>query len=252
MKNKKPAVITVTKKQRYWGQYEYCVHWDQRGIRNIGHNLDQARLHQLFKDWDHKPEFQKYWNNMNGDFKKPSVRQDLETVRSYLARRREQGEDFKLVFGWNCVYIYTNDVTVSDVFTHVRSANRLQITQVQVQGDAGVISLVNPRHSFRTYLRRREFTPEERESLLQWVRNQKDAISVSNSLLKWLETPLRGSKSLIFPFSVYGRSVSPWSSTYFYVEHDDSRYLTMLQMIKPGIIRRTWPVVKKEVVAPST
>ena len=156
MKTKKPEITTVIKTQLYYDRYEYCVHWSQTGIRNIGHDLDRSQLHETFEAWDHEPEWQSNWHNRTRYLKKPQVRQDLETVQSYLAQQREQGLDFKLVFGWNCVYIYTNDVTVSDVFRHIKSGVRLRITQVQVQGSPDIISLVKPRHSFRTYFRRRE------------------------------------------------------------------------------------------------
>ena len=251
MKNKKPVITTVIKTQLYYDRYEYCVHWSQTGIRNIGHDLDRARLHQTFRDWDHQPEWQSNWYNRNRDLKKPQVRQDLETVQSYLAQQREQGLDFKLVFGWNCVYIYTNDVTVSDVFQHIKNGVRLQITQVQVQGSPDIISLVKPRHSFRTYFRRREFSEQERDVLLRWVNNQQDQVHMSPALRQWLEPTHQGKKVFGLALQWTGPR-SRWSSTHFYIEHDDSVYLTMLQMIKPGIIRRTLPVVKKEVTQQAT
>ena len=251
MKTKKPEITTVIKTQLYYDRYAYCVHWSQTGIRNIGHDLDQAQLHRTFRDWDHEPEWQSNWYNRNGDLKKPQVRKDLETVQSYLARQREQGLDFKLVFGWNCVYVYTNDVTVSDVFRHIKSGVRLRITQVQVQGSPDIISLVKPRHSFRSYFRRKEFSEQEQDVLLRWVQNQQDQVHMSPALRQWLESPLMAKTPFGAP-SIWIRPRSRWSSTHFYIEHDNSVYLTMLQMIKPGIIRRTLPVVKKEVTQQAT
>ena len=251
MKTKKPEITTVIKTQLYYDRYAYCVHWSQTGIRNIGHDLDRSQLHETFEAWDHEPEWQSNWHNRTRYLKKPQVRKDLETVQSYLAQQREQGVDFKLVFGWNCVYIYTNDVTVSDVFRHIKSGVRLRITQVQVQGSPDIISLVKPRHSFRTYFRRKEFSEQEQDVLLRWVQNQQDQVHMSPALRQWLEPTHQGKKVFGLALQWTGPR-SRWSSTHFYIEHDNSVYLTMLQMIKPGIIRRTLPVVKKEVTQQAT
>lgn len=243
----------IKKSQLYYGKYEFCISWKQYFAYAIGYDLDAERLEKkikhMWKVLDWRPTI------MGNPVDRKFIKANLESTRTFLAQQREQGRDFKLMLGRDRIYVYTNDIgmaKISDLGVRNRSLPRksaifdVKIRQIKLQGDPGTIALENPRHRFRTYLRHCEFTAQERKALLDWTQNQKDHISVCGSMLAWLQS---SQDDVIVPHawlrSPWSRKVSKYSQPHYYVEYDDTGFELMLQLIKPRIIRRTYPVVKK-------
>jgi hypothetical protein len=69
---------------------------------------------------------------------------------------------------------------------------------------------------------------ETKERFKSWLRSQEDEIDMAPSLKHWVE---RG-------YSRWSRD-SDWTQDYWYVNHNNKSYESMLGMIAPGLVRKT-------------
>ena len=100
------------------------------------------------------------------------------------------------------------------------------------------ILLKNPQYQYRTYFRGRSLGKTQKARLAAWVATQGDDIAASKSLQAFLEIETK-------PARVYWWR-SDATESYYYIEHNSLQYETMLSMVCPGMVRKTFPIVKKQ------
>ena len=91
--------------------------------------------------------------------------------------------------------------------------------------------LRNPQHRLRSYFRETRLTAEEKQSIGQFLLNQ-PGIRLGKGLKDWIEQE-------------YARYSSKYTRDYFFVDHDNHSWLTMLALVRPGLIRRTVQIIAK-------
>ena len=97
-----------------------------------------------------------------------------------------------------------------------------------------VVMLKEPRFKYRSYLRSRRVTPEEVAILKNWVEAQQGEIQPSGALKQFMN---REASRWYLPVD--------YTADYYYFDHNDPRYVTMLAMVLPVPIRKTVPIVAK-------
>lgn len=132
----------------------------------------------------------------------------------------------KTIFG-DWVYIYANDPEILDRIEQLTFLDRSCMTRGEIHqhGTSGHVQLKDPKHLYRTYLRDQQIDINHAESLRSWLLSQQD-LRLSPSLKRWLEWK------------------SNWLAGYYFFDHDSLAVTTMLNMIIPGIIRKTLPTEK--------
>jgi hypothetical protein len=96
---------------------------------------------------------------------------------------------------------------------------------------AGVVQLQESKHGYRTYLRERKYSYDQRQMLLNFFQSREGTLRPCDALMNWL----RGQSKYYMQNAAYSRS-------YYFVDHDHPNEGTMISLVMPGIVRKTLPI----------
>jgi hypothetical protein len=137
--------------------------------------------------------------------------------------------EYKLVFYYNhWLTIYTNDLELLqqvDALDYIDVKNH---SQVRVDRPRDTIVLKNPKHTKRSYFREFAITNHDKEVLVNFFNNQQDYIKISPGLRDWMKR---------------GR-IHNYVFDYFFIDYSDDQWLTMLSLVRPGLIRKTVKILQ--------
>lgn len=130
------------------------------------------------------------------------------------------GAEYKLVTSINTVWLYTDDQDLIQGVGRCEFITNKKHTQAVVDRPKDSIRLQNPQHQQRSYWRSIKLTEQEKTNLRNFFDNHPD---------------IRPSPGL------QGFFTSPFYRTqdYFFVDYNESSWLTMISLIRPGLIRKT-------------
>jgi hypothetical protein len=86
------------------------------------------------------------------------------------------------------------------------------------------IQLRNPKYQWRSYFKVGKLTAEQKAHLKNFLANQPD-IRISPALTQWINFK-------------YTRT-----QDYFFIDYNESVWLTMLGLVQPGLIRKTLEII---------
>ena len=132
--------------------------------------------------------------------------------------------DFKLVVSVNHAHVYTNDLTLIDQLGDLSGVAHQDYSRAVVCRPRDTIRLKNPRHQFRSYIKRIKLTDEQKTHLKKFLANQ-PTVRISPALATWIN-------------GVFHRT-----EDYFFIDHADMSWLTMLSLVRPGLIRKTMQII---------
>jgi len=215
-----------SRSQPWHGRYDHCVRFVIPEASVLRY-LDAKRIDKIIawrREWGRKVmtnpgSWVHAW--AKADITDQQV-VDLHAMCDFLVN---DARPRKLMISTDVVYLYTTDETlVRDVMSLPYVQNAVHY-QARIQGPPNTVLLKNPRHAWRSYFRQQLITAEQKHSLVKFLTAQSD-VRLSPSM-KWFL--ISGHQTRVFD--------------YYFVDHDDSGFITMLSLIAPGIIRRTLPIV---------
>jgi hypothetical protein len=130
----------------------------------------------------------------------------------------------KIMISDNNLYMYANDPVIYQRIQNHGLALLKQLTEVQLIGNPGTVTLKRSEYTMRSYLRSRKLDTATATCVRQWLMSQ-DSVRLSPSLRYWCENDGR------------------WLFTYYFMDHDSASTANMLELIAPGIVRSTLPIV---------
>jgi hypothetical protein len=134
--------------------------------------------------------------------------------------------DFKLVTSVNNGWVYTNAISL---IKKLKSLNYLidkNYSEAVVIRPKDTVKLKTPKHTHRSYLKSIKLSNQQKQNLINFFANQADHVRVAPAFNKWLiESP-------------YLRT-----QDYFFIDHVGEGWLVMLNLIYPGIIRKTMEII---------
>jgi len=134
-------------------------------------------------------------------------------------------DKIKLMLSGSQVHVYTNYRDIEDSIRKIPGITDLTIREaVDIQKSAQVY-LKNPQHRYRSFLRNSKITPEQSNTLGNFLKSQQD-IRLGPALDYWVKN------------QGYYRT-----QDYFFIDHRDMSLITMLNLVVPGMIRKTLPIV---------
>lgn len=138
---------------------------------------------------------------------------------------RNTETDFKFVINIDRGCVYTNDLNFLQKLDGLdylldKSYCRAQITRAR-----DTIELKDPKHPYRSYFKSTRITHQQAFYLSNFLSNHQENIRVSPALTQWSA----------FPHTRL--------HDYFFVDHDSFSWLTMLNLVHPGLIRKTMTIV---------
>jgi hypothetical protein len=135
-------------------------------------------------------------------------------------------EDFKLVVSINQAYVYTNDILLIDRLDRLPILHYKTFARAQVVRPRDTVALKNPKHRLRSYFKLQNLTTQQKYHLEAFLDNHVDHVRVSPAFREWLAVPFNRIQD------------------YFFVDHDTESWLTMLNLVVPGCVRKTMHIIQ--------
>jgi hypothetical protein len=134
----------------------------------------------------------------------------------------------KLVIEHSHVRVYTNEPELfAEIADAVPGLKYPIYTQAVIDRPRDTICLKESAYSHRTYLRSVVVNEQQKRSISNLLRNQ-EGIRLSPGLRDWtLYTNWR-----------------TWTESYYFVDHNDTGWMTMLSLVYPGLIKNTIQIIK--------
>ena len=134
----------------------------------------------------------------------------------------------KLIIEHNFIRVYTNDSRLFNEITGaVPGLHTVNYTQAVIDRPRNSVKLKESAYSNRSYFRSVTVSDREKKSIGKFLLNQ-DSIRLSPGLKEWSH-------------SYHWRS---WTESYYFVDHNDTAWMTMLSLIYPGLIKNTIQIIK--------
>jgi len=150
---------------------------------------------------------------------------------------RRYRDSIKCTFSLDLVYMYFNDLEVLNAMANIDTVSVQYARKARVDRPRDVLLLNEPTHSHRSYFREKWLPEDQSRMLRNWLGGQQQ-IRLSPSLYKWLH---RDSHNQLAPLKVSGCYVpANW-----FIDHDNSGELLMLEMVIPRLIRKTLEIQKR-------
>ena len=228
--------VKIERRDRlFYEQFLYSFQFRQHevfALRGMPDNLALLKFVELRRSWVGRLSM--YKNKNQECFTAESI-ENLMSTRDLLVN---WPAEFKFTVTYDWATIYTNDINLVGAVArlpHVLPARFVK--QAVVDRPKDVVVIKNPKYQYRTYLREHRMTEQAQSQLLSWLLSQQDHDGVlarpSKALLGWLNGSRRSWRH-------------QWCQRYYYIEHNDLRYETMLAMILPGAVRKSSRVISTE------
>lgn len=134
-------------------------------------------------------------------------------------------EDFKLVVSINQAHVYTNDLILINRLDRMSILQYKTFARAEVTRPRDTIALKRPKYKFRSYFKLMNLTAQQKDHLEAFLNNHSAHVRVGPALRDWLSLPFNRVQD------------------YFFVDHDAETWLTMLNLVVPGVIRKTMNIV---------
>ena len=240
----KSQIIEVEKDRGslFYNQYEWSVRWNQRYISVLRDGLDEFKVEKAIANaryWEQQRWKNTYrWSNTGRQEQDAFFRSEITPgVVADIHRAREllTGHQCKLVISMDSISVYTSDTQLRDtLIDHGQKRGCVVVTHANVIYPPDTVVLQNPQYKYRTYLRSREVSDENIEILKRWLEAQAGEIVASPGMKNFFKHRKSG---YYYPTN--------YTADYFYFDHNDERYPTMLRMVLPVAIRKTVCIIAK-------
>lgn len=150
----------------------------------------------------------------------------VETVWPYR-------EEIKVVATTNWGYVYSNNLDLLKKIAALPGLANTRLQQMVIDRPLNTVGLRNKQHNYRTYLRDLRVTETQRDQIQQYLDQQQD-VRLCPSLKSW---------SRVDQVYAWVKNVA-WSRSTFFFDHQGAADALMLEMIVPGIVRKTLEIVE--------
>ena len=140
---------------------------------------------------------------------------------------RNSGVNVKLVVSTNYGWVYTNDLTLINQLSSLRMLTGKKYSQAVIDRPKNTIKLKNSQYQYRSYIKLTKITNQQKDNLINFLNNQQPTIRISPALAEWITSGFYRTQD------------------YFFVDHNEMSWLTMLALVHPGLIRKTQTIITK-------
>jgi hypothetical protein len=158
---------------------------------------------------------------------KADNRRELDDLLDMLAFLWPVKEKVKLIFSGDWGYLYSNNKGLLQKVIDKDYVQGYYIKEAVVDRPRNTIVLKSSPYRFRSFLREQLWTLDDKNRMLTYLENQPD-IKIGRGFHYWLKYETRWM----------------WTRRYHHFDHNDAKIELMLQLICPGIIRTTMPIIE--------
>lgn len=245
-----PEVEAISSDRLFYDCYQYslrfhltefhCIRpwhdYDGDNVEELLEKIEQNRRQHHFRDqrighygnWD-KPISSNSFEKNDQAFQQ-QIEQDLYPVVRLLWPYRA---NIKIVATTHWGYVYSNRLDLLKLVAGARAVQVCRILKAVVDRPPNTVGLRNKHHNYRTYLRDLRITESQQDQIQQYLTQQQD-VRLCPSLKSWSRVDHRYS---------WVKNVA-WSRSTFFFDHNGATDALMLEMIVPGIVRKTLEIVE--------
>jgi hypothetical protein len=128
---------------------------------------------------------------------------------------------FKSVVSLNTMWVYSNDVPFLAEIGSLPYLTDHVFAEAVVSRPRNTVILKNPTHTHRSYFRHSKLNALEKQQLSNFLKNSQATVRISPGMLPWLDSAFLRTQD------------------YFFVDYNEPTWLTMLNLVHPGLIRKT-------------
>jgi hypothetical protein len=223
-----PNFKPVSSDRLFYDHWQFCIRFRLDEVNCLRYSLDEAEIDALLtrrEVW--RERVRTRWPQNN--FVRPhaditdSTRQNLYAFADFL---KTSDVPYKMVISVNQCWIYSNDSNLLERIARLPFVNHVKYTQAHIVRPRDTIAVRHPRHQYRSYFRGIKLSASEKHGILAFLQGQAD-VRISPALAEWISTPFNRTQD------------------YFFVDYNTESWLTMLSLVRPGLIRKTVQIVAK-------
>ena len=214
---------TVDKDRLFYDQYQYSVSIPLKEANALRKELSHESIDRIIQ------RRRAYWATLPLRVNRVIEQETIDQLHEVCDFLLSIPSPYKLVFYYNhWLTIYTNDLELLqqvDALDYIDIKNH---SQVNVNRPRDTIILKNSVHTKRSYFREFAITNHEKDIITNFLTNQRDYIKISPGLRDWMK---RG-------------QLHNYVFDYFFIDYSDDQWLTMLSLVRPGLIRKTVKILQ--------
>lgn len=154
--------------------------------------------------------------------------EQLANIHNMCDRLLAFKESYKKMVYYNHVYIYTNSLEDLENVVSAPYVILGPVVQADVCLPENIVFLKEPKRKFRTYLKEKWIPEGQAPVLRKFLLNRTDCYDFTPLFKNRLESLDRF-----------------YTMSHFFIDHDDPKDLLMLDLVCPGLIRKTMPIQAK-------
>ena len=222
--------LTV-KDRLFYNQFEYVISFqldEVSCLRELDHSYIDTMIERR-RAW--REVAHQRWQKSNNTFGNILTRRTREITDITVSDLHELADkllnsrsDFKLVVSANHAHVYSNDLQLIDQVGDLKSLKQKTYSRAIVGRPKNTIRLKDPKYQFRSFFKSTKITEEQKNHLLAFLTTQTE-IRISPALSGWVLTPFHRTQD------------------YFFIDHNEMSWLTMLSLVRPGLIRKTMQII---------
>lgn len=197
-----------------------------REIRKPDATLEQVAA-VVSRRFEQRCNYSRFFNRRDLSTELSSRQYDLDNILEMLQYLWPVRDQIKVTFSGDWGYIYSNNNKLLQSISDQHYVYAYYIKEAVVTRPKDTIVLQSSPYLYRSFLKERQWTIDDKTRMRTYLENQPD-IKTSRGLTHWLKYDTRW----------------PWSRRYHYFDHTDAKIELMLQLICPGIIRTTMPIIE--------
>lgn len=185
----------------------------------------------LARGWDHTELDNKIeFRNSGGAYgwrNRPVSAEEASNLHNFIDVVGTLSEH-KIMLSFDYAYIYSNSITDLETLANLPYVLNPHPTYAVINRPRDTVLLTDPKYKYRTFFKERYLTENNMASLSKFLLNRKDCFSITEYLEKRLIT-----------------GGNFYTMSHYFVDHNNMEDLVMLQIVCPGIVRKTMTIQAK-------
>ena len=224
---------TVTSDQLFYGLYQYSASFQLQECWVFRYTLEHDQIDErLTRQQEWREKMRQRWpsDQMN---RYHSIIDDITRANTHVMADFITAikDPYKIIIENKVMRIYTNDLALINQIDQLTYVQKKRYAQAVVNRPKDTIRLKKSKHQLRSYFKETRISPEDKQAIAQFLAGQKD-VRVGAGLQAWLDEKR----------SIY---ITKWTRDYFFVDYTNPSWLTMLNLVRPGLIRKTVAIIAK-------
>jgi hypothetical protein len=226
--NSSPKFKPVCSDRLFYDHWQYCIRFRLDEVNCLRYSLDEEEIDALLtrrEIWRDRVRQRWPQNNFvrsHADIT-DTTRENLYAFADFL---RLATVPYKMVISVNQCWIYSNDTIFLERIERLPFVNYTRFTEAKIVRPRNSVAVRHPKHLYRSYFRATKLNDQEKDRILIFLQGQND-VRISPALQEWINSPFNRTQD------------------YFFVDYNEESWLTMLSLVRPGLIRKTVKIVAK-------